>query len=389
MPVPQTTEPRELFVIMPFGTRAHPRTSPEALDFDAVYREVIRPAADAANWNATRIDETPFVGEISHHFIERLLRADLVLADVSVPNGNVYYELGIRHGISSGGTILIALEGSELPFDIRNQRTIFYRLTWDGLRDAYQRIVDALRSYQPVVLQNPVRRYLETIGESSSPVRDPVAFELEFNGRIERATTAEQMRAVWNWAKHLRPQPLSGLLRLARRFGELGDWSAAVETLRSAVDQYDSDYEAHRQLAFSLRKIDPDDYAEAEAEFKKALSLNPEDPEALGMLGGLYKRQGKYDDARSYYDRAAELAPSSEYALINQAAMTVLASPNALSISVAGAAPPRGAALRPALSFVGDHLIGVRLCHGLGGRCGEKNSKVVIEKMAAAAAALG
>jgi hypothetical protein len=264
-------KPRELFVIMPFGSRAHPRTSPEALDFDAVYREVIRPAADYANWNATRIDETPFVGEISHHFIERLLRADLVLADVSIPNGNVYYELGIRHGIAAGGTILIALEGSELPFDIRNQRTIFYRLTEDGLRDARQGIGEALRSYEPVVSQNPVRRYLEAVGESSSPLRDPAAFEVEFNGRIERATTAEQMRAVWNWAKHLRPQPLSGLLRLARRFGEFGDWSAAVETLRNAVDQYESDYEAHRQLGFSLRKVDPDDYAEAEAEFRNRI----------------------------------------------------------------------------------------------------------------------
>ena len=256
---------------MPFGSRSHPRTSPEELDFDAVYQEVIRPAADDANWNATRIDETPFVGEISHHFIERLLRADLVLADVSVPNGNVYYELGIRHGIASGGTILIALAGSELPFDIRNQRTIFYQLTDDGLRDARQDIAQALRSYAPALSENPVRRYLEAVGESSSPIRDPAAFEVEFNGRIERATTAEQMRAVWNWAKHLRPQPLSGLLRLARRFGDLGDWLAAVETLRSAVEQHESDYEVHRQLAFSLRKVDPDDYAEAEVEFRKAL----------------------------------------------------------------------------------------------------------------------
>lgn len=143
------------------------------------------------------------------------------------------------------------------------------------------------------------------------------------------------MRAVWNWAKHLRPQPLSGLLRLARRFGELGDWPAAVETLRIAVDQHDSDYEVHRQLAFSLRKVDPDDYAEAEVEFRKALSLNPEDPEALGMLGGVYKRQGKYAEARSCYDRAAQLAPSSEYALINQAAMAVLDSPHSPDAGIA------------------------------------------------------
>lgn len=313
---------------MPFGKREHPGTLPEPLDFDAVYRGVIRPAAEDANWSATRIDDTPFIGEISHHFIERLLQADLVLADVSVPNGNVYYELGVRHGIAAGGTILIALAGTELPFDIRNQRTIFYTLTPDGLHSARAQIAEALRGHELIGLQNPVRRYLETVGESSNPVQDPAAFDVEFTGRIERAATAEQMRAVWNWAKHLRPQPLSGLLRLARRFGELGDWSAAVDTLRSAVSQYDNDYEAHRQLAFSLRKLDPDAYDEAEVEFKKALSLNGEDPEALGMLGGVYKRQGRYADAKAYYDRAAALAPSSLYALINQAAIAVLDSPN-------------------------------------------------------------
>jgi tetratricopeptide (TPR) repeat protein/calcineurin-like phosphoesterase family protein len=334
--VAQPPERPDVFVIMPFGKREHPSTSPEPLDFDTVYKDIIRAAAEDVNWNATRIDDTPFTGEVSHHFIERLLHADLVLADVSVPNGNVYYELGVRHGIAAGGTILIALEGSELPFDIRNQRTIFYTLTQDGLRKARSEIADALRFYEPVGSPNPVRRHLVTLGESSNPVHDAAAFDAEFNGRIERAATAEQMRAVWSWAKHLRPQPMSGLLRLARRFGELGDWSAAVETLRSAVSQYVNDYEAHRQLAFSLRKLDPDAYDEAEVEFKKALFLNPDDPEALGMLGGLYKRQGRYADAQACYDRAATLAPSSEYALINQAAMAILGTPNA---------PDRGIAL--------------------------------------------
>ncbi len=203
------------------------------------------------------------------------------------------------------------------------------------MHDARARIAEALLRYEPTSSQNPVRRYLEMVGESSNPISDPAGFDAEFNGRIERAKTAESMRGVWNWAKHFRPQPLSGLLRLARLFGELGDWAAAVEILRSAVSQYGNDYEAHRQLAFSLRKLDPDEYGEAEVEFKKALALNPEDPEALGMLGGLYKRQGRYADARECYDRAATLSPSSEYALINQAAIAVLDSPETPEAGIA------------------------------------------------------
>ena len=35
--------------------------------------------------------------------IERLYFADLVLADMTIPNGNVYYEVGIRHAAKENG----------------------------------------------------------------------------------------------------------------------------------------------------------------------------------------------------------------------------------------------------------------------------------------------
>ena len=159
---------------MPFGKRPHPATAPQYLDFDRVYVDLIKPAADLAGWLATRIDETPSLGEISQHFIERLFQADLVMADVSVPNSNVYYELGVRHGIATGGTILLALEGTELPFDIRNQRVMFYGLTRRGVAEA--NIAQALRTYEPTPGQNPVRRYLELVGASSSPATNPAMF---------------------------------------------------------------------------------------------------------------------------------------------------------------------------------------------------------------------
>ena len=65
-----------------------------------------------------------------------------------------------------------------------------------------------------------MRLFLERIGATSSPARDPAQFEAEFNRRIERASTPEQLPAVWNWAKNLTPQPLSCLFRLSRKFGD-------------------------------------------------------------------------------------------------------------------------------------------------------------------------
>ena len=63
------------------------------------------------------------------------------------------------------------------------------------------------------------------------------------------------------------------------------------------------------------------------AEFNRALELNPSDPETLGMLGGLLKRQRRYAEAVRCYHRAAEIAPSSWNSLANEAALSILASP--------------------------------------------------------------
>src|ERR1700744_3147641 len=95
----------KLFVIMPFGVKEHDGTT---LDFDNVYRAAIRPTAEHAGWQVLRIDEVLTPGTISDQYLKELLTSELVLADISIPNANVYYELGIRHSVSSSGTLLIS-----------------------------------------------------------------------------------------------------------------------------------------------------------------------------------------------------------------------------------------------------------------------------------------
>jgi len=59
-----------------------------------------------------------------------------VLADLSLENPNVFYELGVRHVMSARETVLICRAGSELPFDVKLSRVILYdfdgqHLDWD------------------------------------------------------------------------------------------------------------------------------------------------------------------------------------------------------------------------------------------------------------------
>src|SRR5687767_11542397 len=112
----------QLFVIMPFGAKSD---GTQVIDFDAVYRDMIRPAAVSAGWDVGTAREMRAPGPIAGQVIRELMNADLVLADLTTNNANVLYELGIRHSISNNGTILIS-QTPEAAFYMASQRIIFY-----------------------------------------------------------------------------------------------------------------------------------------------------------------------------------------------------------------------------------------------------------------------
>ena len=49
---------------------------------------------------------------IINEMLERLYFSDLVLADMTIPNGNVYYEVGVRHACRDVGCVLLAADWS-------------------------------------------------------------------------------------------------------------------------------------------------------------------------------------------------------------------------------------------------------------------------------------
>lgn len=65
-----------------------------------------------------RADEQTGSHIIHSEMFRELRDRAVVLADLSLGNPNVYYELGIRHVLSSSGAVLMCREGTELPFDV-------------------------------------------------------------------------------------------------------------------------------------------------------------------------------------------------------------------------------------------------------------------------------
>lgn len=316
-----------VFVIMPFGRRSVPHVGNSALDFDRVYSDLIRPAAVTAGWDVLRIDEVTLPGNINDQYLREIYLADLVLADISVPNGNVYYELGIRQAIASGGTVLLAVTGTVIPFDLANQRVLFYDEDPSKWATAFSQIVDSLQNYKVANLPNPIRSFLEKIAATASPTRDPSSFERELRERIDRARNLDQLVAVCLWLRNLPYVPVGPLLTLADRLAQLEEWEFAVEVLRNAAEQNPRDYEIHRKLGWCLQFAGPEFDQESHKELEEALRLNPDDPETLGMMGGRAKRLGNYVEAATFHAKGARISPNSTYMLVNQAALAILMDP--------------------------------------------------------------
>lgn len=118
------------FVVMPFGTKDVPNPPPGApsrIDFNRLWEMVIRPAVERLGYEPVRADQE--IGAlIIHEMLERLFFADLVVADMTLPNGNVYYEVGVRHAAKRHGCVLISANWSQPLFDTQQMRRVTYPL---------------------------------------------------------------------------------------------------------------------------------------------------------------------------------------------------------------------------------------------------------------------
>lgn len=95
------------FVIMPFSQSWS----------ETVYRDLIRPGVEAAGLECVRGDTIVRIGDLTQNIWGALLRAGIVVADVSAVNANVFYELGLTHALGKDA-IILKQAGSNVPADI-------------------------------------------------------------------------------------------------------------------------------------------------------------------------------------------------------------------------------------------------------------------------------
>ncbi len=130
---------KKCFVIMPFDEK---RTF--------LYESVIVPTLNSHPlfvFDYARADRLLTAGKITDEIAEHLRGADVILADVSEPNPNVFYELGFAHGANRKAILLKqqAIDKTvEVPFDIKVFRIHIYEFSIKGFDDLKTRLQDIL-----------------------------------------------------------------------------------------------------------------------------------------------------------------------------------------------------------------------------------------------------
>jgi hypothetical protein len=326
------------FVVRPFATK-------QGIDFDRMHRELIAPVLDELGIRGSTTEKIARAGNIRTDMFEQLLLAELVIADISIHNANVYYELGMRHSLRPRTTILIRARSDEVPFDLKTDRYLEYDADDPGgsrksLIEAVRQSRDSDNIDSPVFLLLPALK--PTDPEQFRPV--PAGFREEVTAAqrdsdLPMLAVLSEEAAEFEWG-------LAGLRLIARAQFGLGAWPDARATCEAIRAQRPLDPEANLLLATVYQKLgDPTASNGAIERAMRAAGLTSEQQaEALALKGSNIKalwiedwqslapdhrpaaalRSAHLDAARTAYDQAFLTNQNHWYSGINTLALAIV-----------------------------------------------------------------
>jgi O-acetyl-ADP-ribose deacetylase (regulator of RNase III) len=125
---------------MPFGIKKD--VDGKDIDFDETYDYIIKKAVAQINGlQCLRCDDIDKPGWIHERMLHHIATAAVAIVDTSTLNANVFYELGVRHALKKGITVLLHREGTTWPFNIAGMDSINYTTNPRGVDQAIKKIV--------------------------------------------------------------------------------------------------------------------------------------------------------------------------------------------------------------------------------------------------------
>lgn len=228
---------KKCFVISPIDDDG----SPTRKRADWLLKGIVKPVLENPpyNYHVQRADEFPDPGMITSQVIEAILDWDLVIADLSGKNPNVFYELALRH-MANKPIIHMFDKNERLPFDVFEYRSVPYSVDdWQNIEDAKDDLIKQLNAVEhpDYKLSNPVTkaRGYQELAKSTDPQEKLIAELIEKFERFENRlnaiddlvlyrhnnTTTPVPEGLGSLFSSSTPEPKNSLAALAKALAQL------------------------------------------------------------------------------------------------------------------------------------------------------------------------
>ena len=144
-------EKKKCFVITPIGEDG----STIRRHINGIIKAAIKPALED-KYDVKAAHEITSPGSINNQVIVEIYNSDLVVANLTDLNPNVMYELAFRHALKKPIIMIMEKGTKNLPFDVNNERTIFYVNDSQGVLDLKDEIIKAENSIDIEKISNPI-----------------------------------------------------------------------------------------------------------------------------------------------------------------------------------------------------------------------------------------
>lgn len=174
-------EKKICFVISPIGEEG----SEVRERSDQILKHIITSSVEQLGYTIIRADKIAEPGIITTQIIEHIVDAELVIADLTDKNPNVFYELAIRHAIRKPLVQMIK-KGEVIPFDVAATRIIQFDLnSLDSVAAAKEEITSQVNSLEA----------------GKNEINNPISVSLDLkllkeSGNIEERSLADIVEAV-------------------------------------------------------------------------------------------------------------------------------------------------------------------------------------------------
>lgn len=318
------------FMVMPFGTKPvlpAVRGAPDRIDFDALWHKAFCPALEQLGYDPVRADQETGAGIILE-MLERLFFSDLVVADMTIPNGNVYYEIGIRHACRQSGCVLVSADWANPLFDLNQMRRLTYPLADGAISDDEAvHIRDALLSGARAMAEGASPMYQSIPGfphedkvdpSRASAIRGQMEALAAFQARVRAARNnrdrAKQREMALDLYAEYPPSKVvstSVALEILALLRDCVDWQAMLDYTKAMPASFrDMDFVKEQ---VSLGNSKSGDHLEAIGALEELIRQRGESSERRGLIGGRYKKladaardAGNQVDYEDYLDQAIE-----------------------------------------------------------------------------------